>query len=133
MSANALNPAVPFLVKVNTDLIVGAVIRNSDPAKEAARAGAVIKVAAALQKLNGGDVAGGLADIEAATAAAALDPAESAALATAISYVASKAAAVQQFLAGSITGALVSQIVQQVATEATAVAQKYLTPAAKAG
>lgn len=125
-STPTLNPNVPFFITVVTDLVIGAVIRNSNPTTEAARANTVIGVANGVLKLASGDPTDGLVAIDAAIATPTTDPAAAAAISTAVSWIATKAAAFQQLLAGSITAVLASQIASQVANAAIAVATKYL-------
>lgn len=126
------NPNIPFIIKLNTDLIVGAKIRRGtggDPAKEAANAERVIAVAKAIQQLNSGDVQGGMDALDAIIGQSA-DPANAQAEQTAISWVVSKAAAIQQALSGTLAGVAITDLIQHATDEAIAVANKYI-PAAK--
>jgi hypothetical protein len=128
-----MNSNIPFLLKLNTDLIVGAIIRNSDAAKQVERAKAVIAINAALTQINNGDVQNGLAALDAAleSNSTILDPAEAAAVQTAIQWITTKLVQLQSLTSGTILGALQTDVFNQVVTEATAVAQKYIpaTPA----
>jgi hypothetical protein len=128
-----MNLNIPFLLKLNTDLIVGAIIRNSDAAKQVGRAKAVIAINAALTQINNGDVQNGLAALDAAleSNSTILDPAEAAAVQTAIQWITTKLVQLQSLTSGTILGALQTDVFNQVVTEATAVAQKYIpaTPA----
>lgn len=128
-STPTLNPAVPFLITALTDLLVGALVRNSNPTVEAARAQTVISVANGITTIASGNVTAGLQAIDTALASSSTDPANAAAIQVALSWIATKAAALQQLLAGSVASALATQIVSQVAAAAIAVAQKYI-PAA---
>ena len=129
-----MNSNIPFLLKLNTDLIVGAIIRNSDAAKQVARAKAVVAINVALTQINSGDVQNGLVALDAALEgnAGVLDPAEAAAVQTAIQWITTKLVALQGLTSGTILGSLQTDVFNQVVTEATAVAQKYI-PAAAAG
>lgn len=123
------NSNTPFLIKIGTDLVVGAIIRagtSGDKTKQAARATEVIVINAALTQLNNGDVVNGLASLEAATVTTSLDPSESAAVVSAVGFLSSKAAALQQLESGTAIGAVATQIAGQVLTEATSVAQAYV-------
>ncbi|HEY1900760.1 MAG TPA: hypothetical protein VGG49_13310 [Steroidobacteraceae bacterium] len=127
-----MNTNTPFLIKIGTDLIVGAIIRagtSGDKTKQGARAQEVIVINAALTQLNNGDVTDGLASLEAATNTTALDPSEAAALVSAVGFISSKAAALQNLESGTAIGVVATQIAGQVLTEATTVAQAYVTAA----
>ncbi len=131
------NANLPFLIKFNTDWIIGAVIRSGtsgDVVKEAANAANVITICNALSVINSGDVTGGLAALEAVAVPANIDPAYGQMIVNAVSFIASKAAAIQQLLSGTIAGATISALNAQVLAEAVAVAQKYIpaAPAAEA-
>ena len=126
------NVNTPFLIKLNTDLIVGAIIRNAgDAAAQAKKAQEIVAVGAALTQINNGDVTNGLQALDAALApAAAADPAKAAAIQTAIAWVATKASALQQIAAGTLLGSLQTDLLNDSIAEATSLAQKYI-PAAK--
>lgn len=124
---------MPFLLKLNTDLLIGAIIRNSNPTTEQSRAKAVIAVCAALGQIQAGDAANGLNALEAAVAPANVDPATASAITTAIAFIASKLAALQSLGSGTLLSAMATQIVSTVLAEATAVANKYLPAPAAAG
>jgi hypothetical protein len=130
-----LNPNVPLLITVVTDLIVGALVRSSDPATETARAQTVITVGQAFVQASTGDVTDAMtaidAAIDAAVAAKTADPATAMLVMTALSWINSKAATFQQLLTNTGAGALAGLILGQIGTAAVACAQKYLTAAAK--
>lgn len=125
---------IPFLIKLNTDLLVGIEIRsgaNGDAAKMAANATLTVAVANAILQAGSGDVTGALAAIDAAVSSPNMDPAKAAALQTIIAWIGTKAAAVQQLASGTLLDSAVTQILNAAATEAIAVAKKYLpAPAA---
>lgn len=135
----AINANLPFLIKLDTDLLVGVVIRavaKGDATKEAAVAQSALEIFAALTQVNSGDVAGvttGLAAIDAVVIKTG-DPAFAAALQTVVNWIAVKAQGIEAALSGSIAGSQISTLVGQVLTEATAVAEKYtaISPEANA-
>ena len=127
------NANTPLFIKLGTDLIVGAIIRNAgDATAQAAKAAVVIAVAAAMAQINSGDVNGGITALEAALSSSAVtDPAQATIIQTAITWLASKAAALQGLAGGTLLSSLNTDILNQVLAEATSLAQKYI-PAAKA-
>lgn len=132
MNTPALNPTIPIGIKVFTDLLVGGLVRNSNPAVQAARAATVNVIAQAFVQAGAGDVTDAMTAIDAAIAnaiaAKTADPAIAAAAVTVIAWIASKAVTFQQFLSGTAAGALTGLILTQVGDEAIAVSAKYLTP-----
>jgi len=128
-----VNANVPFLIKFNTDLIVGAIIRKAGDAKaQAAKAAEVLAVCQALTQINNGDVTNGLTALDAAISQTATqDPANAAMIQTAIAWLATKASALQQIGSGSILGSLQTDMLNAVMGEASALAQKYIAAAPK--
>jgi hypothetical protein len=121
------NSNVPFLVKFNTDLIVGAIVRKGGAAKEVANAELVISINTILLDISNGNVSQGLAALDALETTG--DPATIAEIQTATAWISTKAAALQSLLAGSIGGTMASTLIAQVANEAISVAQGYLPKA----
>ena len=120
------NPNIPFLIKLNTDLLVGAIIRKSDD--KAKKAQEVIDVCAALALINQGDTTAGIDALETAFNVNSEDPAKAQAIQTAVAWIATKASAIQQFLSGTLLGTLNADLLNATLTEATALAQKYIKP-----
>ncbi len=124
-----MNANIPFLIKLDVDLLVGFVIRegaSGDTAREAANAMLVVSVANAIIIAANGDVTSALAAVDSIVLPAGTDPAKAAAIQAVIAWVGSKAASLQQLLSGSALNAVVSQSLAGAATEAIAVANKYI-------
>lgn len=124
-----MNANIPFILKIDTDLLVGLVIRegaSGDKTKEAAHAALVIAIANAILVGAKGDVTSAIAAVDAIVLPEGTDPAKAAVIQTVIAWVASKAASLQMLLAGSLLGVGVSQMLASVATEAITVANKYV-------
>lgn len=122
------NPNIPFLLKINTDLIIGAIIRHADD--KAKKAQEVIDVCTALKTINEGDINEGIAALEAAMSLdPGEDPAKQQAIQTAITWIATKASAIQQALSGTLLGTLQTDLLNAALTEAATLAQKYLPKA----
>lgn len=125
------NANIPFLLQFNVDLIIGAIIRKAGtPAAEAAKAKEVLAVCAALTQINAGDVTAGLPALDAAlSSSAASDPGEAAAMQTAISWLATKASALQSIGQGTLLGTINTDILNSVIAETQNVANAYIAAA----
>lgn len=129
------NANIPFIIKVNTDLLVGIEIRagaDGDLQKEAAHAKVTIAVAQALQQMSAGDITGALAAIDAAIASNNVDPAKAALIQTAIAWIGAKAAAVQAWFSQTLASQAIGDMLNQAAQEAIKLAQQYIDQAAAA-
>ncbi len=126
------NANTPLFIKLGTDLIVGSIIRNAgDAAAQAAKAQVVANVAAAMAQINSGNVNDGITALEAALSSSAVtDPAQAAIIQTSITWLASKAAALQGLAGGTVLSAINTDILNQVLAEAVSLAKQYLVPAA---
>lgn len=122
------NPTLPVLIKILVDLIIGAIIRSA--ANVAAKAQTVVAVCAAIIQINTGNATAGITALDAALATIT-DPAEAAALLSAVNWLAQKATALAALGGGTILGTLNTQLLIAVCTEATTVAQAYIPAATK--
>lgn len=124
-----MNANIPFILKIDTDLLVGLVIRegaSGDKGKEAAHAMLVVAISNAILVGANGDVTSAIAAVDSIALPAGTDPAKAAVIQAVIGWLASKAASLQQLVSGSVLGAAVSQSLIAAATEAIAVANKYI-------
>lgn len=125
----------PLGESIAIDLITGIVIRaktGGDKTKEASRATEIKSILLGMQKLNGGDVAGGLTAIQSALInITTLDPAEALAFHNFVSFASTRAALLQQIESETLAGQAISKLIDNALVEALSVCEKYI-PAAPA-
>jgi hypothetical protein len=122
------------LQQAGVALVVGLIIKantGGDKTKEAARAQEGLAIIQGLTQINAGAVANGVAALQAAlTNSSALDPSESIALQSILSFAAVRLTAVLAVEQSTLVGQLDAQIVANVLAEATSTCQAYLPKAA---
>jgi len=130
-----MNQNTPFLIKFNVDLIVGSIISHAGDAKaQLAKANEVLSVCKAFTAINSGDVLTGLTMLDDVlnAAAAGSNLGNAMAIQTLISWLSTKAAALQQVASGTLLGSLQTEMLNAVLAEAASVAQAYIAAAPKA-
>lgn len=125
---STVNPLQAFGVELATSLVIRA-NTGGDKTKEAARAAELAAIVAALQMVNNGQVAPGLAALETALKTTALDPGESLAFQSFISFVTTQAAALQSVTGGTLLGQLQTTVFNNVSTAVLATCAAYTAAA----
>jgi hypothetical protein len=122
-------PIPNFLQSAAVELLTGLVVRanaGGDKTKEAARAGEIIAIVTALQQINSGATAAGLAALQTALQTTALDPSESLAIQNIFSFLATQIAALQSVGSATLLGQLQTAVLNNVAAAVIATCQAYL-------
>jgi len=120
-----MNPYVPLLLKVGTDVLVGIEINKDGPSKVQANAETTVAVGTAIVQ-SGGDPTAIMSAIDAALEKSTSDPAKAAAIQTIVGWLGTKAAGLEALASGSAAAALLAQMLVNAAQEAVSVARKYL-------
>jgi hypothetical protein len=123
------------LQQAGVDLVVALIVNagtGGDKTKKAARAQAVLSVVTALQAVNAGNVAGGLADLTAAIQSQNLDPGVALAVQQLLSVASTQLTALAQVGGATVVGQIDSAIAGNLLAAAVTACQAYIPAPAPA-